>query len=97
MELFGEFHSETISALFDLTKLFIDSLSDNWAMFPSTLRWVAQTMCHLLRNDKDINDILTDMIFTNFICPAVVSPDLYGISDAPISENARQTLIKVKA
>lgn len=68
-------------------------------MFPSTLRWVVQTMCHLLRsvhvNDKDINDILTDMIFTNFICPAVVSPDLYGISDAPISENARMNLIQI--
>lgn len=68
-------------------------------MFPSTLRWVVQTMCHLLRsvhvNDKDINDILTDMIFTNFICPAVVSPDLYGICDAPISEHARLNLIQI--
>lgn len=56
-------------------------------------------MCHLLKsvhiNDRDINDILTDMIFSNFICPAVVSPDLYGISDAPISENARLNLIQI--
>lgn len=56
-------------------------------------------MCHLLKsvhvNDKDINDILTDMIFTNFICPAVVSPDLYGICDAPISEHARLNLIQI--
>ena len=56
-------------------------------------------MCHLLKsgllNDKDINDILTDMVFTNFICPAVVSPDLFGISDAPISENARFNLIQI--
>lgn len=94
-----EFRSETINALYDLTKRFIKSLSDNWALFPSTLRWVVQTMCHLLRSAhvtiKDINDILTDMIFSNFICPAIVSPDLYGISDAPISENARLNLIQI--
>lgn len=98
-EKIKEFRRETISALYELSKLFIKSLSNNWAMFPSTLRWVVQTMCHLLKsvhiNDRDINDILTDMIFTNFICPAVVSPDLYGISDAPISENARMNLIQI--
>lgn len=98
-EKFKEFRHKTINALYDLTELFIKSLSNNWAMFPSTMRWVVQTMCHLLKsvhvNDKDINDILTDMIFTNFICPAVVSPDLYGISDAPISENARMNLIQI--
>lgn len=93
------FHNDTITSLFHLSKLFIQSLSDNWALFPSTLRWVVQTMCHLLKtamiNKKEINDILTDMVFTNFICPAVVSPDLFGISDAPISENARFNLIQI--
>lgn len=56
-------------------------------------------MCHLLKtgliNERETNDILTDMVFTNFICPAVVSPDLFGISDAPISENARFNLIQI--
>lgn len=98
-EAIKTFHNETITSLFHLSKLFIQSLSDNWALFPSTLRWVVQTMCHLLKtamiNKKEINDILTDMVFTNFICPAVVSPDLFGISDAPISENARFNLIQI--
>lgn len=98
-EAIKTFHNNTITSLFHLSKLFIQSLSDNWALFPSTLRWVVQTMCHLLKtamiNKKEINDILTDMVFTNFICPAVVSPDLFGISDAPISENARFNLIQI--
>lgn len=98
-EAIKAFHNSTITSLFHLSKLFIQSLSDNWALFPSTLRWVVQTMCHLLKtamiNKKEINDILTDMVFTNFICPAVVSPDLFGISDAPISENARFNLIQI--
>lgn len=98
-EKFREFHRDTISALYTISKLFIRSLADSWALFPSTLRWVVQTMCHLLKSvhvtDKDLNAILTDMVFTHFICPAIVSPDLYGISDAPISENARFNLIQI--
>lgn len=98
-EKFREFHRDTISALYTISKLFIHSLADSWALFPSTLRWVVQTMCHLLKSvhvsDKDLNAILTDMVFTHFICPAIVSPDLYGISDAPISENARFNLIQI--
>lgn len=96
---FQEFRRETITALYNISQHFMKSLYENWALFPSTLRWVVQTLCHLLRSvhvsNKDINDILTDMVFTNFICPAVVSPDLYGISDAPISENARFNLIQI--
>lgn len=94
-----QFFENTTNELFKLAKLFIQSLFDNWSLFPSTLRWVVQTMCHLLRsiqlNAKDINNILTDMIFTNFICPAIVSPDQYRISDAPISDNARMNLIQI--
>lgn len=94
-----KFCDDTVNELYDLASLFIRSLTDNWSLFPSTLRWVVQTMCHLLRSiqlpDKDINDILIDMILTNFICPAIVSPDHYRISDAPISESARLNLIQI--
>lgn len=98
-EKLRNYHRETINGLYGMVKLFIQSLADNWALFPSTLRWVVQTMCHLLKSvhitDKDLNAILADMVFTHFICPAIVSPDLYGISDAPISENARFNLIQI--
>lgn len=96
---FQKYRRETIDTLYQLAMRFIQSLADNWSLFPSTLRWVVQTMWHLLKktniNYKEINDILTDMVFTNFICPAVVSPDLFGISDAPISETARFNLIQI--
>lgn len=94
-----KYTEETIELLFNLTNRFVKTLSMNWSLFPSTLRWLVQSMCHFLKSnqfsDKDINSILTEMIFTNFICPAVVSPDLYGITDAPISENARFNLIQI--
>lgn len=96
---FREFCRETVDALYGMAQQFIRSLADHWALFPSTLRWVVQTMYHLLKSarihDKDLNYILTDMVFANFICPAIVSPDLYGVSDAPISENARFNLMQI--
>jgi GTPase-activator protein for Ras-like GTPase len=90
---------ESSEALFTLANQFITSISRNWIIFPSTIRWLVQTMSRLLQeNHRDpatINEILIDMVFGHFICPACVSPDLYGISDAPISENARHNLIQI--
>lgn len=94
-----QFHKDTLSSLHNISMLFIQSLLDHWSLFPSTLRWVLQTMGHLLKSvhvhENVINDILVDMVFTNFICIAIVSPDLIGISDASISENARYNLIQI--
>lgn len=93
------FQEDTLNSLHNLANKFIKSLSTSWAIFPVTIRWLVQTMARLLKqkefDQKIINEILTDMVFGHFICPAVVSPDLYGISDAPISENARLNLIQI--
>lgn len=92
-------HEETAETLFLLSSQFIESLKNNWIIFPSTIRWLVQTMSRLLQekacDPKTINEILIDMVFGHFICPACVSPDLYGICDAPISENARFNLIQI--
>lgn len=37
----------------------------------------------------------TDLVFTLFICPAIVKPEPYGITDVPISQIARFNLIQV--
>jgi hypothetical protein len=34
-------------------------------------------------------------VFTYFICPAIVNPEPYGITDAPISDVSRFNLIQV--
>ncbi|XP_023304906.2 receptor-mediated endocytosis protein 6 homolog [Lucilia cuprina] len=99
-ENIDKFHIETINQLYKLANIFIDNLLYNWSLFPSTLRWLVQTMCHQLKqahqfSDKVINEIVTDMVFTHFICPAIVSPDVMGIIDAPISEQVRFNLIQI--
>ncbi|XP_013104598.1 receptor-mediated endocytosis protein 6 homolog [Stomoxys calcitrans] len=95
-----KFHAETIGKLHSLAKTFIDSLLCNWSLFPSTLRWLVQTMCHQLKqshnfSERIMNEIITDMVFTHFICPAIVSPDALGIIDAPISEQVRFNLMQI--
>lgn len=42
-----------------------------------------------------VNAICTDLVFTYFICPAIVNPEPYGITDAPISYVSRFNLIQV--
>uniref|UniRef100_A0A0A1WG67 Receptor-mediated endocytosis protein 6 homolog n=1 Tax=Zeugodacus cucurbitae TaxID=28588 RepID=A0A0A1WG67_ZEUCU len=98
-ENINKFHNDTIAKLHVMAKSFIDSLTFNWSLFPSTLRWLVQTMSHQLKqshfSDKIINEIITDMVFTHFICPAIVSPDIMGIIDAPIPEQVRFNLIQI--
>uniref|UniRef100_A0A034VRT7 Receptor-mediated endocytosis protein 6-like protein n=1 Tax=Bactrocera dorsalis TaxID=27457 RepID=A0A034VRT7_BACDO len=98
-ENINKFHNDTITKLHVMAKSFIESLTFNWSLFPSTLRWLVQTMSHQLKqshfSDKIINEIITDMVFTHFICPAIVSPDIMGIIDAPIPEQVRFNLIQI--
>lgn len=94
-----KYQEETIEQLYTLANNFIESITKNWSLFPSTLRWLVQTMNHQLKlthiSEKEINEIITDMVFTHFICATIVSPDLFGISDAPISEESRFNLIQI--
>ncbi|KAG5683501.1 hypothetical protein PVAND_012776 [Polypedilum vanderplanki] len=91
--------SEMIDTLFTLSCKFIDSLSANWIIFPSTIRWLVQTMSKYLHakgcDANTILEILTDMVFGHFILPACTNPNLYNITDAPISDNARFNLIQI--
>lgn len=42
-----------------------------------------------------IYEICIDLVFTHFICPAVVNPEPYGITDVPIGYIARFNLMQV--
>ena len=44
---------------------------------------------------KDIYAVCVDLIFTLFICPAIVDPEPMGIIDMPISYIARFNLMQV--
>lgn len=85
--------------LYLLTNRFVKSLTDNWLLFPSPLSWLIQKVCFSFKQanfqEEETYTILVDMIFTNFIIPAVVSPDLYGIVDLQIDPVAQFNLIQI--
>lgn len=45
--------------------------------------------------ELQINALCTDLVFTHFICLAIVNPELYGVCDAPISHIARFNLMQI--
>lgn len=96
----SQYRKWVVKNLSELAKLFISSLQDNIYCFPSTLTWLIRQIANMISksfnpHSKEINAISTDLIFTLFICPAIIQPEPYGICDAPISEIARHNLIQV--
>lgn len=93
------YSEEILERLYVLTNRFVKSLSDNWLLFPSPISWLIQKVCFSFKQanfqEEETYMILTDMIFTNFIIPAVVSPNLYGITDLQIDPVAQFNLIQI--
>ncbi|OAD57061.1 GTPase-activating protein and VPS9 domain-containing protein 1, partial [Eufriesea mexicana] len=90
----------TINSLFHITQRFIISIRENMHCFPSSVCWLVRQMAGLLGksgnvDSKEVHAMCTDLVFTYFICPAIVNPEPYGITDAPISYVARFNLMQV--
>ncbi|XP_042564246.1 GTPase-activating protein and VPS9 domain-containing protein 1 isoform X3 [Clupea harengus] len=87
--------------LVTLVNSFIGCLRQNTYCFPQSLRWVLSQMFRTLSRVEglqvgEVRSMCTDLLLACFICPAVVSPEQYGIiSDAPINEVARFNLMQV--
>ena len=81
-------------------KRFITGIQRNFQRFPphlaSIMRYLFLKMTEASNMEtKDIYAVCVDMIFTLFICPAIVDPEPMGIIDMPISYIARFNLMQV--
>ncbi|KAK0172061.1 hypothetical protein PV328_005429 [Microctonus aethiopoides] len=90
----------TVNSLFRITQRFIVSIRENMHCFPTSVSWLVKQMAGLLSKSgniemKEVHAMCTDLVFTYFICPAIVNPEPYGITDAPISYVARFNLMQV--
>ncbi|GFG38782.1 hypothetical protein Cfor_08237 [Coptotermes formosanus] len=95
-----EYRRWTNRCLVTITNRFVLSLRNNMHCFPTGVRWLVRQIAGLLSKSgniepKEVNAICTDLVFTYFICPAIVNPEPYGITDAPISYVSRFNLIQV--
>lgn len=90
----------TISTLVTSTVRFVNSLREIWMCFPPTIAWVVRQTALVLQtnqtvSEEDIYSICTDLVFTNFICQAIIHPEAYGITDVPITNISRFNLVQV--
>ncbi|XP_077267366.1 GTPase-activating protein and VPS9 domain-containing protein 1-like isoform X3 [Temnothorax americanus] len=90
----------TVNSLYRITQRFIVNIRDTIHCFPTSVCWLVRQMAGLLSKNgnvdpKEVHAMCTDLVFTYFICPAIVNPEPYGITDAPISYVARFNLMQV--
>ncbi|XP_063710037.1 receptor-mediated endocytosis protein 6 homolog [Culicoides brevitarsis] len=98
-DLASNYTNDTSEKLYVLTNRFVKSLSENWLLFPSPLSWLIQKVCFSFKQanfqEEETYMILVDMIFTNFIIPAIVSPFRFGIIDLQIDDVAQHNLMQI--
>ncbi|XP_018045878.1 PREDICTED: GTPase-activating protein and VPS9 domain-containing protein 1 isoform X2 [Atta colombica] len=90
----------TVNSLYRITQRFIINIRETIHCFPTSVCWLVRQMAGLLSKNgnvdpKEVHAMCTDLVFTYFICPAIVNPEPYGITDAPISYVARFNLMQV--
>ena len=90
----------TLSRLANLVTKFVDGIHNNIFCFPQSLSWVIRQIYNVLIETKVINvreiiAICSDLIFSFFICPAILNPDLLGITDAHVSHISRFNLQQI--
>ncbi|XP_054720552.1 GTPase-activating protein and VPS9 domain-containing protein 1-like [Uloborus diversus] len=89
-----------VSRLVHITNRFIDEIRNNLYCFPQSLSWLARQMYNIVMKAKrvevrEVGAMCADLVFAFFICPAIVDPESYGITDTPISHIARFNLMQV--
>ncbi|XP_066253763.1 receptor-mediated endocytosis protein 6 homolog isoform X2 [Euwallacea similis] len=93
-----DYRNDVASKLAQFTNSFIQSLLENVCSFPKAVAWI---VCHIYKmiektfSAKEANAIVTELLFTFFICPVIVDPEQYGIWNCNTSEMARHNLIQV--
>lgn len=90
----------TINKLVNITNCFIEEIRNNLYCFPQSLSWLARQMYNIVMKAKrvevrEVGAMCADLVFAFFICPAIVDPESYGITDIPISYIARFNLMQV--
>ncbi|KAJ8934394.1 hypothetical protein NQ314_013435 [Rhamnusium bicolor] len=93
-----EYRREVIAKLVQYTNAFISSLLENVYSFPKSISWI---VCHISKiieksfGAKEANSIITELIFTLYICPVIVDPEQYGICNSQVTDVTRHNLIQV--
>ncbi|XP_063878825.1 GTPase-activating protein and VPS9 domain-containing protein 1-like isoform X2 [Scylla paramamosain] len=96
----AKYRTWTITKLVKITERFIESIKEAMNCFPPQLSWLVRILYDVLltakRTDtREVNAICVDLVFAFFLCPALVTPEPYGICDAPISHISSFNLMQI--
>ncbi len=89
-----------IQKLVGHVKRFLHGIQSNFLSFPAYMSHLVRCLFKKmtesgLMESKDIYIICVDILFTLFICQAIVHPEPMGVIDVPISYTARFNLMQV--
>ncbi|XP_030746066.1 receptor-mediated endocytosis protein 6 homolog isoform X2 [Sitophilus oryzae] len=93
-----QYRNEVALKLANYTNTFVRSLLENVYSFPKALAWL---VCHIYQMieknfcTKEANAIISDLIFTFFLCPVIVKPEEYGMINSKLTEITRHNLTQV--
>ncbi|KAF7270441.1 hypothetical protein GWI33_016591 [Rhynchophorus ferrugineus] len=93
-----QFRNDVASKIAHFTNSLIRSLLENVYSFPKALAWITCQIYKIIEKNfctKEANAVTTELIFTLFICPAILDPEQYGILNTQINEQARHNLIQI--
>jgi hypothetical protein len=93
-----EYRSNVVRKLAEFTNSFICSLRENVYSFPKPIAWIVYQISKIITKSfgsKEANAIVTELIFTSYICPAIVDPEQYCICDAQITDITQHNLMQV--
>uniref|UniRef100_F6SXW5 GTPase activating protein and VPS9 domains 1 n=1 Tax=Ciona intestinalis TaxID=7719 RepID=F6SXW5_CIOIN len=91
----------TEQALIDICSSFVDSLLQTMTCFPQSLRWIISRAFHIVKDagvvsESEARSLSADFLLHQFVCPAIVNPELYGVTgDVPLSDLTRFNLMQV--
>jgi len=84
-----------------LCKEVLDGIVISLHTMPFGIRWIAkqfvlQAQKHFSQiNNREKHLLIGGFIFLRYITPAIISPDLYGVTDEKLTFNQRRTLVLI--
>ena len=107
-----QYREMVVGKLFNLTSRFIEGIKGSSYCFPTCLSWVLRQVYQMLssssrraslggdvltpRTSAEVDSVCVDLVFSFFLCPAIVNPEPYGIAaDAHVTPMARHNLMQV--
>lgn len=93
-----EYRTAVVAQLAKIVNSFITSMLENVYSFPKSIAWIvfhASKIIEKAFDAKEANAVVTELIFTLYICPIILDPEQFGLYNSQVTDIARHNLIQV--